>query len=60
MDGMPYLPPLYKNYNYTLFCVIVCCCSYEALESDEEKGSDNESDVSTRKYVRHLVISAVL
>lgn len=29
-----------------IFIVIVCLCRYEALESDEEKGSDNESDVS--------------
>jgi hypothetical protein len=33
----------------------VCLCSYEALESDEEKGSDNESDVS-KLLIVYLVI----
>ena len=36
-------------YNFTII-VFVCSCSYEALESDEEKGSDNESDVSKLLY----------
>ena len=59
INGWDALFTTFRHNLYTL-CVVVCCCSYEALESDEEKGSDNESDVSTRKYVRQLVISAVL
>ena len=41
--------------------ILSYCCRYEALESDEEKGSDNESDVSIRFlfhdcYVQYLII----
>jgi hypothetical protein len=36
--------------------IFVCSCSYEALESDEEKGSDNESDVSKLPIVCLAII----
>jgi hypothetical protein len=37
--------------------IFVCSCSYEALESDEEKGSDNESDVSKLPIVYLAIIT---
>ena len=40
---------------YILSSSLFCLCSYEALESDEEKGSDNESDVS-KLLIVYLVI----
>ena len=51
-----------------MVCVCVCVyfiivfvysCSYEALESDEEKGSDNESDVSKLLIVCLVILCEI-
>ena len=41
------------------FCLSVIY-RYEALESDEEKGSDNDSDVSSRPVLSRILSCEVL
>lgn len=41
---------------YILSSSLFYLCSYEALESDEEKGSDNESDVSKLLIVCLVIV----
>lgn len=42
------------------FIIFVCSYRYEALESDEEKGSDNESDVSKLLLKDSCIVSSVM
>ena len=51
--------PLCSAFVFT-FIIFVCSYRYEALESDEEKGSDNESDVSKLLLKDSCIVSSVM